>query len=163
MGVDGVLDAVLDIGFPPADETKPLVLRRFNLPPVAHKRARLAPQDLTIELRGDRVVIDVTATVERGEETIGMERGAAIAAITQDLETRLLEHFAVTRPTLDPAEIQGSLPDTDKYSVEKISYHVELVDEGLRVSRADVVLDLDPGQVVWVRSVSVTEAEGALP
>jgi uncharacterized phage protein gp47/JayE len=163
MAVDGVLDAVLDIGFPPADTTKPLVLRRFNLPPVAHKRARLSTGDLTIEMRGDRVVIDVTATVERGEETMGLERGAAIAAITQDLENRLLEHFRVTRPTLDPAEIKGSLPDTDKYSVETISYHVELVDEGLRVSRPDVVLALDPGQVVWVRSVSVIEQEGTLP
>ncbi len=163
MGVEGVLDAVLDVGFPPADATKPLVLRRFNLPPVAHKRARLAPQDLSIEIRGDRVVIDVTATVERGEETAGLERGAAIAAITQDLENRLLEHFQVTRATLDPAEIKGSLPDTDKYSVETISYHVELVDEGLRVSKPDVVLTLDPGQVVWVRSVSVTEKEGTLP
>jgi len=163
MAVDGVLDAVLDIGFPPADETNPLVLRRFNLPPVAHKRARLKPEDLSVEMRGDRVLIDVTATVERGEETMGLERGAAIAAITQDLETRLLEHFQVTRATLDPAEIKGSLPDTDKYSVETIGYHVELVDEGLRVSKADVVLKLDPGQVVWVRSVSVTEKEGTLP
>jgi hypothetical protein len=163
MAVEGVLDAVLDIGFPPADETLPIVLRRFNLPPVAHKRARLKPEDLTVEMRGDRVLIDVMATVERGEETIGMERGAAIAAITQDLENRLLEHFQVTRATLDPAEIKGSLPDTDKYAVETIGYHVELVDEGLRVSKADVVLRLDPGQVVWVRSVSVSENAGTLP
>jgi uncharacterized phage protein gp47/JayE len=163
MAVEGVLDAVLDIGFPPADETLPIVLRRFNLPPVAHKRARLKPEELTVEMRGDRVLIDVMATVERGEETIGMERGAAIAAITQDLENRLLEHFQVTRATLDPAEIKGSLPDTDKYAVETIGYHVELVDEGLRVSKADVVLRLDPGQVVWVRSVSVSENAGTLP
>lgn len=163
MGVDGLLDAVLDIGFAPADPSTPVVLRRFNLPPVAHKRARLAPADLTVEMRGDRILLDVTATVERGEETIGLERGAAIAAITQDLERRLFEHFQVTRATLDPAEIKGSLPDTDKYSVETISYHVELVDEGLRVSKADVVLTLDPGQVIWVRSVSVTEKEGTLP
>lgn len=163
MAVEGLLDAVLDIGFAPPDPSTEVSLRRYNLPPVANKRARLRPADLAVELRGDRILLDVTATVERGEETIGLERGAAIAAITQDLERRLLEHFQVTRPTLDPAEIQGSLPDTDKYSVESIGYHVELVDEGLRVSKADVVIRLDPGQVIWVRSVSVTEKEGTLP
>ncbi len=156
MAVEGLLDAVLDIAFAPAP------LRRFNLPPVANKRARLEPADLTVEVRGDRILIDVTATVERGVETIGLERGAAIAAITQDLERRLLEHFQVTREKLDPAEIKGSLPDTDAYSVESIGYRVELVDEGLRVSRPDVVLTLDPGQVIWVRSVSVAEDAGTL-
>ena len=163
MAVDGVLDAVLDIGFKPPDGATPAELRRFNLPAVANKRARLEAADLTVELRGERVMLDVTAAVERGVETAGLERGAAIAAITQDLETRLLAYFQVTPETLDPAEIKGALPDTDQYAVETVVYHVELVEEGLRVSNADVVLRLDPGQVVWVRSVSVTETAGTLP
>ena len=162
MGTDGLLDAVLRIEYR-SDTADGTATHRFNLPPVAHKRARLAPEDLHIELRGDRILLDVTATVERGEETIGLERGAALAAITQDLEQRLLAHFQVTPLSLDPAEIKGSLPDTDQYSVSAISYHVELVDEGLRVSKPDVVLTLDPGQVVWVRTVSVVENAGTLP
>ncbi len=163
MAIDGVLDAVLEIGFKPADESATPELRRFNLPAVANKRARLKPADLTVELRGERVMLDVAASVERGVETAGLERGAAIAAITQDLETRLLAYFQVTPETLDPAEIKGALPDTDQYAVETIGYHVELVEEGLRVSKANVTLRLDPGQVVWVRSVSVTETAGTLP
>jgi uncharacterized phage protein gp47/JayE len=163
MAVDGLLDAVLEVGFKPADPGDPVDLKRFNLRPADKLRPRLAPGDLTVEVRGDRVVLDLTVTVERGEETAGLERGAALAAITADIEQRLVQHFLVTPDSLDPAEIKGGLPDTDKYSVESLSYRVELVDEGLRVNKADVVIDLDAGQVVWVRSVSVSESEGVLP
>lgn len=162
MAIEGLLDAVLDIALAPTDES-PVDLRRFNIPPVGNLRAGLDPEDLTVEVRGDRILLDVAAVVERTELTAGLERGAAVAAIGRDLETRLLEYFRVTPDALDPAEMKGALPDTDEYVVDDIGYHVELVDEGLRVSRADVVLELDPAQVVWVRSVTVSEKEGVLP
>lgn len=162
MAVEGLLDAVLDIALAPPDGA-PVDLRRFNIPPVEDGRPSLDPDDLTVEVRGDRVLLDVVAVVERTELTAGMDRLAAVAAIGRDLEARLVEHFRVTPDVLDPAEIAGALPDTDEYVVDEVGYHVELVDEGLRVRRADVVLELDPAQVVWVRSVSVTEKEGVLP
>ena len=162
MAGEGLLDAVLDIALAPTDGS-PSDLRRFNIPPVDSKRPSLDPDDLTVEVRGDRILLDVAAVVERTELTAGMERGAALAAIGRDLETRLVAYFRVTPDTLDAAEIRGALPDTDEYVVDDVGYHVELVDEGLRVSRADVVLELDPAQVVWVRSVTVSEKEGVLP
>lgn len=161
MAVEGLLDAVLDLGFVPPPGGTP-DLRRFNLPPVGGKRPALAKADLTLEVRGDRVMLDVTAVVERTELTAGQERGAALAAIGSDLEDRLTEYFRVTPDVLSQADLLGALPATDLYAVDEVKYRVELVDEGLRVSRDNVVLDLDAGQIVWLRSVKVSEAEGIL-
>ena len=160
MAVEGVLDVVLELGFAPA--AGEAVLKRFNLRPAEGKRPRLAPEDLVVEVRGDRVVLDVTATVERGEETLALGRDVALAAIRQHIEQTLVHHFLTTPSRLDTADLKGALPANDQYSVEDVSYRVELVDEGLRISRADVALDLDSQQVVWLRSVTVVEPEGTL-
>jgi len=154
MGVNGVLDAVLELAF------KGGPLKRFNLRPTDGTRPRLVDGDLTVRVRGDRVVLDVSVTVERRGLAASAEASAALAAVRQDVERRLVEAFLVTRPVLDKPTLLGALPATEDYEVEDLSYNVELVDEGLRVTRKDVSLNLDPGQVVWVRSVKV--AEGAV-
>jgi hypothetical protein len=160
MAVDGVLDVVLELGFAPAEGEA--VLKRFNLRPAEGKRPRLAPEDLVVEVRGDRVVLDVTVTVERGEETLALGRDVALAAIKQHVEQTLVHHFLTTPSRLDTGDLRGALPANDQYSVEDVSYRVELVDEGLRISRADVALDLDGQQVIWLRSVTAIESEGTL-
>lgn len=152
LGVDGLLDAVLEIGF--RDGT----LHRYNLRPAGGTRASLADGDLTVSVRGDRVVLDVSVTVERLGLAASSSATSALAAIRHDIEERLVESFLVSRETIDVASLRGVLPQTDDYRVESLGYTVELVDEGLRVTRPDVRVDLDPGQVVWVRSVTVSES-----
>lgn len=157
MAVHGVLDAVLEIGVPTTPEQKPL--RRYNLRPEQGRRPQLAPGDLSVEIRGDRVVLDVTATVERGVLTAGLETTAALTAIKEDIEQRLVQFFLVAPVKLDPSVLMGALPSNDQYTVEQVRYDIELMDEGLLVHRKDVELTLDSGQIVWVRSVRVSGQE----
>lgn len=157
MAVEGVLDAVLEIGVPTTPLQKPL--RRFNIRPDQGRRPRLAHGDLTVEVRGDRVVLDVAATVERGVLTAGLEATAALTAIREDIEQRLGQFFLVAPARLDPSVLMGALPANDEYTVEQVRYDIELMDEGLLVHRKDVELTLDSGQVVWVRSVKVSGQE----
>ena len=152
MAVSGVLDAVVEIG--PRGGS----LRRFNMRPLAPgTRPRLDDGDLTVRLRGDRVVLDLAVVVQRRGLAAGAEATSALAAARADIEHRLVQALLVTPPELSPAMLRGLLPATDDYSVEELSYRVELLDEGLRVARQDVVIPLDPGQMLWLRRVDVTE------
>jgi uncharacterized phage protein gp47/JayE len=152
MAVDGVLDAVLEIG--PVDGP----LARANLRPLAARtRPTLADEDLTVRLRGERVVVDLAVTVERRGLAASAQATAALAAARADVEQRLAAALQVTPAELSPAVLLGLLPATEEYAVEALSYRVELLDEGLRVTRQDAVVPLDPGQQIWVRSVAVTE------
>jgi hypothetical protein len=152
MAVPGVLDAVLEIG------RKGGQLARYNLRPLAGgTRPRLAPADLTVRLRGDRVVVDLGVVVERLGLAASAEAVAALDAARADIENRLVQAMLVTPSELSPAVLSGLLTATESYRVEALSYRVELLDEGLRIARQDVVLPLDPGQQVWIRRVDVTE------
>jgi uncharacterized phage protein gp47/JayE len=151
MAVDGVLDAVLAIG------RKGSELTRFNLRPAGRTRPRLDDGDLTVILRGDRVVLDLTVVVERLGTAASQEAAAALAAIKADIEQRLVQEFVVTPERLSKGDLIARLTATEDYRVEDLDYSVELIDEGLRVSRQDVEVQLDPGQQIWVRRVAVTE------
>ena len=153
MAVGGVLDAVIEIG------AKGGSLKRFNIrPPAAGTRPKLEPTDLHVVLRGDRVVVDLTVEVERAGLSASAEAGAALAAIKADIESRLVQALRITPAVLNPATIMGLLPATPDYSARQVDYRLELFDEGLRVNGTNVEVALDPGQVVSIRSLSVTEA-----
>lgn len=156
MAVDGVLDVVLEIG--PRGE-----LRRFNVRAPARQaqapaaRFALAPADLVVTLRGDRLVVDVTAVVERRGLSASAEPGSALAAARTDIEQRLATALQVAPRELSPATLLGLLPATEEYAVERVSYRVELLDQGVRLVEEDVVVPVSPDQLVWVRSVRVIE------
>jgi uncharacterized phage protein gp47/JayE len=152
MLVDGVLDAVLEIG------PKGPPLTRYNLRPLAGgTRPRLDPADLTVLLRGDRVVVDLGVVVERLGLAAGAEATTALDAARADIENRLVQAMLVTPGELSQPVLLGLLPATENYRVESLSYQVELLDEGLRITQRNVVVPLDPGQQVWIRRVDVTE------
>lgn len=152
MAVDGVLDVVVEIA--PVGESK----TRFNIrPSAARTRPRLDEDDLHVQLRGERVVLDLSVQVERRGLAAGEQAAAALAAARSDIERRLVDRLMVTPEQLSPSMLVGHLPDTDNYAVEALSYRVELLDEGLRIAQRDAVVPMSPGQQVWVRSVTVTE------
>jgi uncharacterized phage protein gp47/JayE len=161
MAIDGVLDVVVELGF--QSTTAPVTLTRFNLRANAGRRPSLADGDLTVTLRGDRVVLDVSAVVERGPLTSGKEPTEALEMIRNDISARLRQAFALSPETLDEAGLLGMLPADDRYETESISWTFELTDEGLVVQESNVPLTLDPGQVVVVRSVRVSESAGMTP
>lgn len=156
MAVDGVLDAVVEIG-------KRGELRRFNVRAPgrgaleAAARFALAPEDLLVTLRGDRLVVDLSAVVERRGLSASAEAGAALAAAKADIEQRLATALQVTPQELSPATLLGLLPATEDYAVERVSYRVELLDQGVRLAEQDVVVPVTPDQLVWIRSVRVVE------
>jgi uncharacterized phage protein gp47/JayE len=157
MAVDGVLDVVVEIGF--QSTAAPVDLTRYNLRPNAGRRPSLADQDMTVTLRGDRVVLDVSAEVERGPLTAGQETSDALEMIRRDISARLKQAFALSPGHLDEAGLRGMLPADDRYTVETVAWTFELTDEGLVVQDSNVPLTLDPGQVVTVRSVRVSEPQ----
>lgn len=161
MAIDGVLDVVIEIGF--QSTSTPVDLTRYNLRPNAGRRPSLDDGDLTVTLRGDRVVLDVSVEVERGPLTAGLETTDALETIRKDISARLKQAFALSPSRLDEAELRGMLPADDRYAVESVSWTFELTDEGLVVQESNVPLTLDPGQVVQVRSVRVSEPAGMTP
>ncbi|MFG1817871.1 baseplate J/gp47 family protein [Kribbella sp. NPDC049174] len=158
MAVSGVLDAVIDIG--PKDRPAGEPLKRYNVrPPVPGARAQLERGNLGVTLRGERVVVDLTVVVERRGLAASAEAEAALGAARADIERRLVEALALTPPVLTPAALLGMLDPTADYAVEELSYRVELIDEGVRVTASNVTVPLGPAQQVWVRSVIVTETQ----
>ena len=155
MAVDGVLDAVLEIG--PLNRAVTDPLRRFNIRPPAACKPVLDPGDLTVVLRGERIVLDLTVTIERRGLAASAQAESALAAARSDIERRLGEALQVTPPQISPSLFTGLLDPTDDYAVESVSYRVELLDEGVRVSGTDVPVTVGPAQQTWVRSVAVTE------
>lgn len=155
VAVDGVLDAVLELG--PRDRPATQPLRRYNVRPPAACKPALAATDLSVVLRGERIVLDLSVVVERRGLAASAEAGAALAAARADVERRLVEALQLTPPSISPAVLGGLLDPTDDYAVESVSYRVELLDEGVRVTASDVVVPVGPAQQVWVRSVAVTE------
>jgi hypothetical protein len=153
MAIDGVLDVVVEIG--PKDG----VLKRYSVRPVAPgTRPRLDDGDLAVHLRGDRVVLDIDAVVQRQGLAALADATSALAAARTDIEHRLVQALLVTPPELSTAALLGMLPATDNYVVTSISYRVELLDEGLRVVKQDATVPLNPAQLLWVRRLEVTEA-----
>ncbi|HET6986481.1 MAG TPA: baseplate J/gp47 family protein, partial [Kribbella sp.] len=158
MAVSGVLDAVIDIG--PKDRPAGEPLKRYNVrPPVPGARANLERGDLGVTLRGERVVVDLSVVVERRGLAASGEPETALGAARADIERRLVEALALTPPVLTPAALLGMLDPTADYAVEELSYRVELIDEGVRVTASNVTVPLGPAQQVWVRSVVVTETQ----
>ncbi len=155
MAVGGVLDAVIEVG--PRERPAGEPLKRYNVrPPVPGARARLDRGDLGVILRGDRVVLDLTCVVERRGLAASGEAEAMLGAARADIEHRLAQALVLTPPQLTPAVLLGMLPQTADYAVQRLSYRVELIDEGVRVAVGDVTVPLGPAQQVWVRSVAVT-------
>lgn len=119
---------------------------------------RLDPADLTVTLRGALVALDVSAEVQRIGLAASAEAISALEAAEDDIERRLVEALQVAPDVITPAYLKGQLPDTADYRVTAVSYQAELIEEGLRVVRPDVTIDLAGDQQPWIRSVSVTEA-----
>ena len=58
----------------------------------------------------------------------------------------------------EPTEYtQNCITFCNDYEVERVEYRVELLDEGLRLTGTNIAITLDPGQVVSIRSLVVTE------
>jgi len=157
MAIDGVYDAVVDvyqIGQPP---------RRSNVHPVP-VTTRVVLTELDVALRGAMVALDVTAGINllsfAAEGDPIAQRANAIKDIHERLTT-LLPTLAPSAPpgtppppfTITPSLLLGALTATETYEVTSIDYTAEFVDEGLRVSKSNVTITLQPDQVVGVRRV----------
>ena len=149
MGVDGVFDAVIDIG--PDSE---LPLGRTNLRVPEGTRPRLGGDALTISIRGALVALDITAEVELFDLAATADAAGSLAAVSSDIAARLTEALQVAPDTVTPSVLRGLLPETDDYRVENITYKAEFLEEGLRVEHNDVTIDLSADQQPWVRSVT---------
>jgi len=160
MAVPGVLDAVIDIG--PRDRGPGEDLRRFNIqPPGAGTRARLAAEDLVVSLRGERVVVDLSVTVELLDAAALGAPDQVLPGVRADVESRLALGLRVNPGVLSQDTLGGMLPPTEDYEVRSLSYRVELLDEGLRITAENTVVNLSASQQIWVRSVSVAAAPSA--
>ncbi|HEX9645718.1 MAG TPA: baseplate J/gp47 family protein [Acidimicrobiia bacterium] len=157
MAVEGVYDTVVDVG-PGSEES---TLGRTNLAAPAGTRPRLDAGALTVTLRGALVALDITAQVELFDLAATEDPASVLAVIADDVAARLTAELQVAPDVVTPEVLLGKLPDTADYSVEALSYKAELLEEGLRVQRTNVTIDLAADQQPWVRSVSAVQ-EGIL-
>lgn len=154
MGVDGVLDVVLDLA-PRGNGAEPD--GRKNLRPPTNTRATLDRTDLEVILGGALIALDITATVELlGEAT--SDQATAIQNAQTDIASRLRLALQTPPAKITPSDLLGKLPNTDDYHVAAVQYTAELLEEGLIVERVDVPLELSGSKQPWVRQVSVVLA-----
>ena len=108
-------------------------------------------------LRGAPIALDLTITVERLGLLASVDPETALHDIRVALEALVPTLVPTLSEGITPAKVAGAIPDTATYRVETVSYLAEFVDEGLRITRAD--LEVQPGadQVPWIRKVFVTE------
>jgi hypothetical protein len=158
MAVDGVYDVSLEISRVGAIDTN----RRRNVaadPP--NTRPRLPPERLTVELRGEEIALAVAVSVERRGFAATDDPARALARIRDDIEARLRAHLAALPEGghITPGGLLAVLAPREDYVVERIGYNAEFVEEGLRVVHSDRELVPTAGQVVSVRTVSVSEEQ----
>jgi uncharacterized phage protein gp47/JayE len=152
MAVTGVLDVVLDVTrFGSTD-----LLGRQNLPPhPPDTRVRLDLSDVT--LRGAPIALDVTVTVERKGLLAGADRATALHDIEDSLKTVILGVLPHLADGITATKLLDKIPSTADYEVESVSYVAEFVEEGLRLTKQDLVITPAADQVPWIRTVTVTE------
>jgi len=156
MAIDGVYDVVLDL----QREGSELPAHRFNVyPSPITTRVELAALD--ISLRGARIALDVTANITLLSFATDLDEAAAKAEASRDIQERLGIGINTLRPenetdsfAITQSDLLGLLPDTETYQVDELSYTAEFVDEGLRVSKANVTITPGPDQVVQIRGVA---------
>lgn len=155
MAVEGVLDAVLDIA--PASSGEP-VTGRHNIRVPAGTRPLLEDQGLTVELRGALIALDVTVEVQRLGLAVGGDAASELEKAAEDIQQRLEEALLVTPDVLSQQLLADLLTDTATYHVHEVGYLAEFVDEGLRITEANVTIDVGSDQQVWVRGITAVEA-----
>lgn len=163
MAVDGVLDASVELypaalpGLPPPDPATQK--RRRNLDVPARLRPSVSASELgafNADVGGELVALDIAVTV--------VLKGLALLpdidqdVILEDIRLALIAELEDKLPgvsPLTPANLEGALTETDTFAVAAVSYQVELVDAGIRVSQRDLTLVLDVRQRAWVRQIEV--------
>jgi uncharacterized phage protein gp47/JayE len=149
MSVQGVYDVAIDVT--PAGQ--PTVQANVEVP--QQQRAALS---ITVQLRAAPVAFDLAvAVMPLGTATLTSKQ-AALAEISADIQRRLATAMATVQAPITAASFLGVLTDTPTYQVNTLSYRVEYVTEGLRVSTPDAQVVPTSDQVLWIRSVQVTES-----
>lgn len=101
MGVEGVLDVVLNVAFKDPASTSCAGMRNVQL--ASGQKATLDPQaDLTVRFAGAPVSFDFQIAVTPKE-------GADLAAIREEITDKLTEYFAATPTTITAAGPEGLL------------------------------------------------------
>jgi uncharacterized phage protein gp47/JayE len=165
MSLDGVLDVAVELypATPPAvgpGAVDPLtVKRRRNLDVPRTLRATVDPAQsgaFNVDVGGELVALDVTVTATlRGLAAAPDLDPAVLRENVRLLLGDQLRDRVASLTTLTPAALRAVVPDTDDYTVTAISYRVEFLDAGIRVSQPDLTLTLDNRQRPWIRQVAL--------
>jgi len=154
MVVPGVQDVVLDVTRAGTTTT----LGRQNLfPEPPNTRPRL--DHLDVGLRGAPIALDLTIVVERLGLLAATRPETALHDIQAAIEAQIPALVARLADGVTPEKVRSAIPNTATYRVEGVSYMAEFVEEGLRITRADLEIQPAPEQVPWIRSVFVTEQD----
>lgn len=156
MALEGVLDVGIEM-FPANDPGAP---RRKNLMP-ANPGVRPSRGEVIVRLGGSLIVLDVLIAVTlRGPGLLG-DAATNKQAARADAEVKLRDGVATIAAgaTLTPALLEALLPGTDSYTVTVRSYIAAYSDAGVRLNQQNVRLSLTGLERLWVRSVSIEEAD----
>lgn len=155
MAVEGVLDVVIDVS-PGAPPDAPAGRRNIRVP--SGTRPRLDREALTVELRGALIALDVTAEVQRLGLAAGGDAAAELEKAGEDILQRLEDALLVTPDVISQQTLRDLLTATSTYAVQEVGYLAEFIEEGLRITEANVTIDVSPDQQAWIRSVQAVEA-----
>jgi hypothetical protein len=146
MSVQGVYDVAIDLT--PAGQ--PAVQTNVEVP--QQQRASLS---FTVQLRAAPIAFDLAVTVTPLGTATLIDKPTALAEVSADIQSRLATAMASVQSPITAASFLGVLTDTPTYHVNALTYRVEYVAEGLRVTTADATVVPTSGQVLWIRSVQV--------
>ena len=95
--------------------------------------------------------------IERLGDALTVDQATELANTTTDVRQRITDFLATLSGSLTVAGLDSHLTDTARYRVDRITYSVEFVDEGLRILAQDVEITAAADQQLWLRSLIVVE------
>ncbi|WP_164018118.1 baseplate J/gp47 family protein [Pyxidicoccus trucidator] len=154
MGIDGVVDAALEL-YPPSAPNGP---RHRNVFPGRTRRPSVATKDggsievrVAGELLGLEVVVGITLL---GAGALG-DTAANLDAARYQIMAQLRDGVG-SLTNLTAAALRGLITPPETFTVNTLSYTGEYVTAGVRLNGVSPALTLTPQELAWIRNVKVT-------
>ncbi len=155
MAVSGVFDVVLEI-FDLAVTGQP---RKKNLQPEPDTRAQLKEENLTINMRGSLVALDLDIQVTRKDLRTIDDAQTELARVRDEVVSLVNVYLeAAARPLeITETSLIDAIDGSPNFLVSSLAFKAEFIEEGLRLKQRDVDINVDKDQQPWVRLVLVAD------
>lgn len=159
MTLGGVLDVAVEL-YPKPKPNADIGPRRQNLIPPKTLRPRLSAEDLIVEIAGELVALDVTATVVLTDLGRTLDPTVALEVARLQIAAELQDKVTAIVGPIDQAALKAKITPTEYFSVSLVTYRVQYVEAGLTINTDNPVVQAAELERLWVRTVKLAAESG---